>query len=70
MSQSRSIATAMNKERRKELAELKRAEKAAVSTALKAITALRKEADKIDRAYRKASASRTRRIAILEGRIG
>lgn len=70
MSQSKSFESAMNKERRRELRQLKRAEKAAAATALKQLTVLRKEADKIVRLHRKGGEAIARRIAILEGRLG
>ena len=60
----------MNKGRRKELASLKRDSKRAAAAALKQLTALRKEADKIIRLHQKADAAHARRIAILEGRLG
>ena len=52
--QSKSIESAMNKGRRKELASLKRDSKRAAAAALKQLTALRKEADKIIRLHQKA----------------
>jgi hypothetical protein len=67
---SNSIQSAMNRERRKELATLRRDSKAAASDALRKLTALRKEADKVIRLHQKADAARARRIAILEGRLG
>lgn len=60
----------MNRERRKELSALKRVNKAEETAVLKQLTALRKAADKIVRVHRRQSASRARRIAILESRLG
>ena len=70
MKPSKSIETAMNRERRRELATLKRESKAAMTGALKHLTRLRKEADRVIRAIKKAQTGRDRRIAILEGRLG
>lgn len=70
MSPSKSINTAMKREHQRELKNLKREEKAAANAALKQLTALRKEADKIVRLHKKGGEARARRIAILEGRIG
>ncbi len=70
MKPSKSIATAMNRERRKELTSLKRESKALATSALKRLTALRKEADKIVRTHAQGQTRRDRRIAILEGRLG
>ena len=70
MKESKSIETAMNRERRKELASLKRDSKRAASDAMKQLTALRKEADKIIRTHKAGQQRRDRRIAILTGRIG
>lgn len=69
MKPSKSIETAMNRERRRELSALRRERKAKHAIALGHLTKLRKEADKIIRNHAKGDKALARRMAILEGRL-
>ena len=69
MKPSKSIETAMNRERRKELRHLKLESKACERASQKRLTALRKEADKIVRTFKQGQSRRDHRISILEGRL-
>lgn len=60
---------AIQKKRRAELRQIRRARKADAAAALRELTALRKQADKIIAHYKQADARLARRAAILETRL-
>jgi hypothetical protein len=62
-------ASALAKERRAELRSLIRERKRSADAALKQITSLKKQADKLVAAHRESDAKITRRISILESRL-